>query len=243
MIKISKTQIDKLGERLKSGVLSDSDIRALDEYRRSFTESYETVVRTIRDNTKLEPTGWPAKSTSSIKEKLLRESIRLTQIQDIAGCRIVVTDILEQEKVIKSLFDVFPNESLLIVDRREHPSHGYRAVHVVIRIHDKLIEVQIRSTLQHLWAELSEKLSDLIDPKLKYGGGKKELQELLSELSKLVASYEEGEIRISGLLAHKVDEEIMKDIQALRQEVLGFKTNIVNLINEIASSTQDIREI
>lgn len=33
---ISKTQIDKLGERLKKGEITDADLRLLDEYRRSF---------------------------------------------------------------------------------------------------------------------------------------------------------------------------------------------------------------
>ncbi|MBI2059522.1 MAG: hypothetical protein HYT87_07090 [Nitrospirae bacterium] len=82
----SKTQIDKLGERLKSGKLTDSDLIALDEYRRSFGEAFEHAMGEIRDKLKLKPTGRPAKSTTSIIEKLRRESIRLTQIQDIAGC-------------------------------------------------------------------------------------------------------------------------------------------------------------
>jgi len=92
-IEISKTQIDRLGERLKKGNITEEDLRLLDEYRRSFTKAYETVVGIIRNEVTLEPTGRPAKSTSSISDKLRREHIRLTQIQDIAGCRLVVTDI------------------------------------------------------------------------------------------------------------------------------------------------------
>ena len=91
----SKTQIDRLGDRLRAGSLTESDLIILDEYRRSFGEAYESVVRTIRQSLGLEPTGRPAKSTGSISEKLRRESIRLSQIQDIAGCRIVVHDVLE----------------------------------------------------------------------------------------------------------------------------------------------------
>jgi len=92
-IEISKTQIDRLGERLKKGNITEEALRLLDEYRRSFTKAYETVVGIIRNEVTLEPTGRPAKSTSSISDKLRREHIRLTQIQDIAGCRLVVTDI------------------------------------------------------------------------------------------------------------------------------------------------------
>ena len=76
MAALSKTQIDRLGDRLKKGFPSDDDLRLLDEYRLSFGAAYNLVIRTIRDKLHLEPTGRPAKSTSSIAEKLLRESIR-----------------------------------------------------------------------------------------------------------------------------------------------------------------------
>jgi putative GTP pyrophosphokinase len=86
---MSKTQIDRLGDRLKKGNITEDDLRLLDQYRRSFTEAYEFVVGAIRKELSLEPTGRPAKSTTSIADKLRRESIRLTQIQDIAGCRLI----------------------------------------------------------------------------------------------------------------------------------------------------------
>src|SRR6266849_8795262 len=68
---ISKTQIDKLGDRLRKGDTSEADLRLLDEYRRSFGEVYELVVGAIRSELGLEPTGRPAKSTTSISEKLV----------------------------------------------------------------------------------------------------------------------------------------------------------------------------
>lgn len=126
---LSKTQIDRLGNRLKSGNITEDDLRLLDQYRRSFTDAYEAVVRLIRDKLGLESTG-RVKSTTSIADKLRRESIRLTQIQDIAGCRLVVADIAEQETVLQSLRTLF--QQAVVFDRREKPSHGYRAVHVVV---------------------------------------------------------------------------------------------------------------
>src|SRR5256885_3801831 len=162
---MSKTQIDRLGDRLRKGNISEADLRLLDQYRRSFTDAYEVVVGAIRKELALEPTGRPAKSTTSISEKLRRESIRLTQIQDIAGCRIIVADIIKQDEVVQSLKNLFGN--VTVVDRRQQPSHGYRAVHVIIKHQGKLIEIQVRTALQHLWAELSEKFSDVSDPAIK----------------------------------------------------------------------------
>lgn len=46
--KISKTQIDRLGDRLRQGNITEADLRLLDEYRRTFTDAYEVVIGTIR---------------------------------------------------------------------------------------------------------------------------------------------------------------------------------------------------
>jgi putative GTP pyrophosphokinase len=182
------TQIDRLGDRLKQGGEEEADLRLLDEYRRSFSEAYDAVVRTIRQQLTLGPTGRRAKSTGAIVDKLRRESIRLSQIQDIAGCRLIVSDLAEQDRVVASLRASF--DDVDVVDRRERPSHGYRAVHVIVRVNDKTVEVQVRSTLQHRWAEISEKLADVSDPALKYGGGEPRLRRLLSDLSRVVEDAE-----------------------------------------------------
>ena len=45
---LSKSQIDRLGDRLRKGDVSESDLRLLEDYRRSFTKSYDYVVERIR---------------------------------------------------------------------------------------------------------------------------------------------------------------------------------------------------
>jgi putative GTP pyrophosphokinase len=99
----SRSQIDRLGDRLRKDTYTDADLRLLDSYRRSFTEASEHVVKEIRDRLGLEPTARPAKSKISIADKLRRESIRLSQIQDIAGCRLTVADIFTQNEVVAQL--------------------------------------------------------------------------------------------------------------------------------------------
>lgn len=145
---LTKSQVDRLGDRLKSDLCNEVDLKFLDDFRRSFHGAYEMTVKAIRDRTNLETTGRPAKSTTAIIEKLKRESIRLSQVQDIAGCRIVVGTIINQNQIISSLANLFPNSD--IVDRRLHPSHGYRGVHIIVNVERQLIELQVRSMLQHL---------------------------------------------------------------------------------------------
>ena len=188
----SKSQLDRLGKRLRAGKINEEDIRLLDAYRRSFSPAYNQVVTTIRETLGFEPTGRPAKSTGSIVEKLGRQTIRLAQIQDIAGCRVVVSGIDEQNGAASALANIFPDNS--IFDRRDAPSHGYRAVHVVPSLDGMPIEVQVRTRLQHQWAELSEKLADLFDPSIKYGGGEDEVVGLLMDSSEIISQVEAREL-------------------------------------------------
>ena len=169
----------------------------LDAYRRSFAESYDETVAIIRGATQLEPTGRPAKSTTSIIEKLRRETVRLSQMQDIAGCRVVVPNVLAQNEVVERLKSAFPKA--VVVDRREQPSFGYRAVHIVATACNKSVEVQVRTEFQHLWAQLSEKLADIRDSAIKYGRGDPKVQETLSGASTLIAKFENRELIPSPL--------------------------------------------
>ena len=215
---LSKNQIDRLGGRLRKGDINETDLRLLDSYRRSFSDAYEVVVRQIRDDLRLEPTGRPAKSTTSIIDKLQRESIRLSQMQDIAGCRLTVPDIAVQNEVVAQLKRLFGN--VTIVDRRQHPSHGYRAVHVIVDDSGKSVEVQIRTSLQHLWAELSEKLSDVVDGAIKYGGGDEDALLLLNGMSDAIMKLE--------TLPDTVTKEPAK-----AAEIVSIKEGIVELLSAI----------
>ena len=180
----SKAQLDKLGDRLRAGSRDEADLRALDEYRRSFRPAYDSVITSLRTDLDIEATGRPAKTTASIVDKLIRQHIRLTQIQDIAGVRVLVDGLIEQDQIIERLGKHFGE--VAIDDRRVHPSHGYRAIHVIVVLDTRQVEIQVRTALQHRWAEVSEKLADLVDPAIKYGGGPENARQFLIVYSDLV---------------------------------------------------------
>lgn len=250
--RMTKTQIDRLGDRLRKGNISDDDLRLLDLYRRSFSQAYEFVVGTIRKELELEPTGRPAKSTTSISDKLRRESIRLTQIQDIAGCRLVVPNIAFQEVAVLSLQGIFG--TVTIVDRRERPSHGYRAVHMIVSCLDKVIEVQVRTSLQHLWAELSEKFSDIVNPAIKYGGGDERIQAELMSWSSLVADVESLEGQYAVLAENLSFRDNVTDeswqrmdtiwdfIEERREQILKPLRDTIELVEGLKGGSDDISD-
>ena len=201
MAELSKSQIDRLGERLRDGSHTEVDLRMLDEYRASFSSPYEAVLEIIRKRSQF-PTGRIAKTTASIVGKLHRLNIRLSRMQDIAGCRVVVANIREQDQFVAALQTDFP--AATVVDRRLKPSYGYRAVHVIAEVSGKPVEIQVRSTLQHLWAELSEKSSDILDSTIKYGGGPDSWRNFLTLCSEEVAAYENLEkVQMEALTTFK----------------------------------------
>jgi ppGpp synthetase/RelA/SpoT-type nucleotidyltranferase len=110
-------------------------------------------------------------------------------MQDIAGCRVVVPNIQVQDQVVERLKSALPKAD--VIDRRKQPSFGYRAVHVVATARNKLVEIQVRTEMQHVWAQMSEQLSDLAGPALKYGGGDSEAQQILARISRATALFEE----------------------------------------------------
>jgi putative GTP pyrophosphokinase len=191
---LSRAAIDQLGDRLRGGV-TEEDLRLLDRYRRSFRPDYEQVVDAVRSATGAEVSGRPAKSTTAIVDKLGRSSMRLSQMQDIAGCRTIVANTVEQDKVVGVIKGLFVCQ---VSDRRVRPSHGYRAVHVIARPNQVPIEIQVRTRLQHRWAELSEKFADRFGIEVKYGGGNTELQENLQKASDLIRIQEATEVQVQS---------------------------------------------
>jgi ppGpp synthetase/RelA/SpoT-type nucleotidyltranferase len=59
-------------------------------------------------------------------------------------------------------------------------------------VQGKPIEIQVRTALQHGWAEFSEALDRAAGGDIKYGGGPAEARETLDRLSDIVATLEQG---------------------------------------------------
>ena len=146
-----------------------------------------------------------------------------------------------QDAAVATLKATFPEAS--VVDRRMRPSHGYRAAHVIVATGGRHIEIEVRSKLQHLWAEFSEKLSDVVDPKVKYGGGPEALSRMLAKISGTIAEFEDMEVKYHAMLAKArrhsrrigpEAEQQLRDVRALmvtlRQSLRAF------LIESIAAA-------
>jgi putative GTP pyrophosphokinase len=207
----------------------------LDQYRSSFFNAYEHVVARLR-GLSYEATGRPAKSTSALVEKLKRQNSRLSQIQDIAGCRVIVEDLHQQAMALQAM-EVYL-DTPVVIDRRIIPSSGYRAIHLIASFQGRKVEVQLRTEMQHLWAEISEKLSDTYGSAIKYGGGDAKVLLFLENLSTSIQRIESEERARMDFMANlklkkiKADKRTKKVIRGYEREFFSHRAKFLQLVRD-----------
>lgn len=183
------------------------------------------------------------KRKPQIARKLRRLSTRLTQLQDIGGLRIIVAnnaavdelnDFLELQ--IESSDQM---QSIRTTDHREKGKDvtGYRALHKIISRDGVTLEIQVRSRIQHYWAENIEKTSVISQTHLKEGEGAPEILEYFKTLSDIFYEVENGRAlsnvdrvsferkrqaaefeieksRLNRLLSSFIDEDVIKTLSS-----------------------------
>lgn len=178
----SKSQLDKAGNILAKEKWKDDaeyiicdDI--IDGHRKNHLEPLTEVMLKLQEwLSEFNKTYYIAqrlKRKPQILRKLRRFSIRLSQLQDIGGCRIIFETneelneflILFKNKQIKSRYFQIEHE----VDYREkgRDDSGYRAYHIIVNRNSIKLEIQFRSRIQHYWAESIERSSVIYGYSLK----------------------------------------------------------------------------
>ncbi|MGN6268259.1 MAG: RelA/SpoT domain-containing protein [Sphingomonas sp.] len=142
------------------------------------------------------------KRLSSIELKLkLKTSMKLTQMQDIGGCRSILKDVKSARALVESYRSSDIKHKLLTEDdyiSNPKPS-GYRGIHLVYSyLSDRKdtynglkIELQIRSQLQHAWATAVEVVGTMIDQALKSSLGDEGWLRFFQLMSSEIARTEE----------------------------------------------------
>ena len=98
------------------------------------------------------------KTTASIQEKITRKKYRcFSQLTDIAGTRLLIPNYAALPLVtqhIENQFVVREKEDLI----KEVRPTRYRAIHYLVWVDDRLVEIQIHTYRGTLWAEASHRL-------------------------------------------------------------------------------------
>lgn len=155
-------EIDALGERLRRGVTA-TDRTRYGSYGRVLNRlrfDLETELRALCPNAEV---GSRTKRVETVAAKLRRRSdLTLSQVTDLAGCRIIVSGRAEQQAVVARLLATYDVQQ--VDDKSDSPKFGYRAVHFDIRYQGQLMEIQVQTRNQHLWQMVSELAAGTIFP-------------------------------------------------------------------------------
>jgi putative GTP pyrophosphokinase len=213
----SKNKIDWSGKILSNGKVSNGEkkeaIEILNNWRAAHSYPMHIFKKRLkRVSEKLDKNAISVqrlKRVPSIVRKLKRRyygneaTMKLSQMQDIAGCRAVMVDVLLAKKLYKQeyLRGDLKHKKVNEKDYITYPkADGYRSIHIMYKYKsDKkgkknynglLVEVQIRSKLQHLWATAIETVDFFTKQAIKSNEGQKEWMDFFKLVSSAFAIME-----------------------------------------------------
>jgi ppGpp synthetase/RelA/SpoT-type nucleotidyltranferase len=246
--KYSKTQINKAGDTLVSPESSTTElgeaIDILSNWRSSHSFPLHIfAVRLKRLSKKIDGDALVTrrlKRVPSILKKLRRpqtDRMKMSRMQDIGGCRSVIADIDKVHALVKlhkksrGIKHKLSNEKDYISNPKPD---GYRSYHLVYKyfsdknaIYDGLlIEIQIRTNLQHYWATAVETVDHFTGQAIKSNEGEQEWKDFFRLVSSAFASME----------STPAVPETPTNTQYLRDEIqkLAKKLDVVKKMNEWA---------
>jgi putative GTP pyrophosphokinase len=210
LAEISKSRVDKAGERLRLHALGDEVLppdqleverEVANQFRAAHGPTLQTVAANlayhVRQETQVGVVGQRLKQLRTIEDKLTRhEKMKLSRMHDVGGCRAVVAN----EDVLREIEARLLGARGWSIKANTHYDYianpkpdGYRAVHLVERRYGCQIEVQLRTLLQHAFAESVERLDrESRFGELKLGRAPDHIAEYYALAGALLASHEGG---------------------------------------------------
>ncbi|HEV3154721.1 MAG TPA: RelA/SpoT domain-containing protein [Candidatus Baltobacteraceae bacterium] len=204
--KYDRVFVNKAGDRLRRSVADDDDLGIINNWRAAHAFPLVTFRVTLASRAKAVDSkviiSQRLKRLSSIALKLNRfRNLRLWDIQDIGGCRAV----LSSERRARRLFETYCKSGdtlkhVLLWHKNyvdDPKDSGYRGFHLIYgyrgknpQYDDLRIEIQIRSKLQHAWATAVETVDIFTGQALKSSVGKPEWDDFFRLMASFIARRE-----------------------------------------------------
>lgn len=210
------------------------------------------------------------KSTGTLIDKLQRSpAIKLPWIRDLAGARVVIKEVvmpagtrltdqlvlgrdvtvqagrLSQRvmatMIAERLSPPFGSKPAKIIDRCTEDNQGYRAMHVIGYVDGLPVEVQVRTPLQHAWAEVVERLGDRWGRSLRYGEGPDDPDRPIGPGETITRRDVMG---IMSVMSDRIDglERAMKDMVTI-EVTLASEGTFVNEDSPVHSQLRQLNAI
>lgn len=184
-----------------------------------------------------------AKRLASIRKKMRRlPTLKLDQINDLAGVRAVVDDIAGVWRLVESINQRFPHEIRQPYDYITNmKDDGYRSYHVVFvfhadnddsAFHGRRVELQIRTRLQHSWATAVEAVGLFRKEDMKAGEGNADWLRLFRLMSEEFA------------LSERCDGPKVGDRSARLAEIIRLNKdlNAIQILEDVRNATKYVQD-
>ncbi len=229
----SRSSVDKAGRTYVDGQASAEEremaLAIINNWRSSHSyplNALQAVIRNKVAKVDADPTvAQRIKRLPSIRHKLERfEGMKLSRMQDIGGCRAVLSSVDAVEELVSFYKTKSRMKHQLI---REDPyirapkETGYRGVHLVYRYEGQpdwdglKIEIQVRSRLQHAWATAVETVGAFTQQALKSSLGSDDWLRFFALMSSALALREQtplvpGTPEDAGALTNELRSAVKK---------------------------------
>lgn len=250
----SKNQIDKAGQALvDNSQLIGAERGLVDRWRACHAYPLNTFNSTLREKTR-KFGGSPIiaqrlKRISTIIDKLKRfPQMKLTRMQDIGGVRAVMDSVSDVYKLARE----YKGESRFAHERVNEKNYiknprdedGYRSIHLVYKYKNRqapsynglLIELQIRTKLQHTWATAVETMGTFLGQALKSRQGEKEWIDFFAIVSSAFAHMERTPLvprfaNLSKVETFRKVAEANDELQVL-EKIKGYSIAVNEIIKK-----------
>jgi hypothetical protein len=233
--KYEKAEVRKAGRSLVDPAVSPDQLemalRIIDNWRASHAFPLNTFQVTLRRKAyevdKECLVAQRLKRLSSIQDKLRRlPTMNLPQMQDIGGCRAVVSNVARVDELCRVYKDSDLKHQLLRRDDyiRGPKKSGYRGVHFIYRYFSPKketynglqIEIQFRSKLQHAWATSVETVDTFLKQALKASQGDERWLRFFALMGSAIAHRERTPL-VPDTPAEK--GELLQELRKLAREL------------------------
>ncbi|MDO5146361.1 MAG: RelA/SpoT domain-containing protein [Eubacteriales bacterium] len=192
-----KKQINKAGRAIAKGEYGES-LKILHNWRASHAYPLQRTYEQLKSLFPTKNVVQRLKRMESIVDKLERfPTMRLSSMQDLGGCRIIVDSVEEVYQTVEVCKEHLSGLTLLReTDYMKEPrSSGYRSYHMIYEYKEGdcngiFLEIQVRTKVQHSWATSVEILGNGMGENYKSGRGSEEMKRFLFITSSILAKQE-----------------------------------------------------